>query len=186
MNAYTIIYSVGSALLLVGLYHRFQAARSDEPIDRQKEGWLLLIGIRLTALILAIVLYFAFRNPAPPNPALQWAGTTGFVVSAAWLAWMFISLGRNITDTVFTRRDAIFVSHDPYRYVRNPMYIGILGLGLALAVVLGSWLAAVLTLACFTQLAIRTKIEERYLVARFGDTYKAYISEVGRFWPYIL
>ncbi len=186
MTTNNIVYAAGAALLLVGIYHRLQAARSGEPINRRHEGWPLLIGIRFSGLALAVSLYFAFRDPSPPALSLQWAGTALFVVSAVWLAWMFISLGRNLTDTVVTRRDSYFVSHGPYKYVRNPMYTGILAAGLALALVLGSSLVALFTTACFVQLAIRTRIEERFLLARFGATYKSYMSEVGRFLPYIL
>ncbi|MSV31116.1 MAG: isoprenylcysteine carboxylmethyltransferase family protein [Bryobacterales bacterium] len=186
MNPYSIVYTIGAALLLVGGFHRLQAARSREPLNRRHEGWLLLVGIRLCGLAAAVSLYYGFRDPSPISPSLQWAGTVTFAGSAAWLAWMFISLGRNLTDTVVTRRAAVFVSHGPYKYVRNPMYIGVLAAGLSLAVVLGSWLVALFTVACFVQLAIRTRIEERFLLARFGETYKTYMSEVGRFLPYIL
>jgi len=181
-----IVYATGAALLLVGVYHRLNAARSREPINRRLEGWPLLIGIRLSGLAMFVALFLAFREPSPPVLRLQWAGTGLFVASAAWLAWMFVSLGRNLTDTVVTRREAYFVSHGPYNYVRNPMYIGILVAGLSLALVLGSWLVEVFVSTCFVLLAIRTRIEERYLIARFGETYKTYMSKVGRFLPYIL
>ena len=37
--------------------------------------------------------------------------------------------------------------------------------------------------ARFGLLALRTRIEERYLVERFGDKYRAYMDRVGRFFP---
>ena len=181
-----IVYITGASLLIVGAYHRLNAARSREPINRRLEGWPLLIGIRLSGLTMFVALFLAFREPSPPVLSLQWAGTGLFVAAAAWLAWMFISLGRNLTDTVVTRRKAYFVSHGPYKFVRNPMYTGILVAGLSLALVLGSWLVALFASTSFILLAIRTRIEERFLIARFGDTYKSYMREVGRFSPYIL
>ena len=35
----------------------------------------------------------------------------------------------------------------------------------------------------FSMLARRTRIEEIYLIARFGDEYRAYMTRVGRFFP---
>ena len=183
----SIVYLSGSLLLLIGAYHRIQAARSGESIDRRHEGWPLLIGIRLSALCAVIAIYRAFRAGSEPWSApVQWVCTAVFVLSCWWLAWMFISLGRNLTDTVVTRREAVFVCHGPYRFIRNPMYTGILVGGLTLAAIAGSWLGASFVVATFTLLAIRTRTEERFLVARFGDTYRSYMTEVGRFWPHIV
>ena len=96
---------------------------------------------------------------------------------------MFISLGRNLTDTVVTRRDAHFVDHGPYHYVRNPMYSGILIVGVSLGLALGTWLVPVAATVMFWILAKRTRIEETYLIARFGDQYRSYMTRVGRFFP---
>ena len=101
-----------------------------------------------------------------------------------WLSWMFISLGTNLTDTVVTRRNAHFVDHGPYRYVRNPMYTGILLLGASLGLALGTWLVPLAATAMFLILARRTRIEEAYLIERFGDQYLRYMTRVGRFFPH--
>ena len=75
------------------------------------------------------------RLPLPV--AVRWCGVAVLSAAVGLLCWMFFSLGRNLTDTVVTRSDATFVQHGPYRYLRNPMYTGLLlmgiGIGLALA-----------------------------------------------------
>jgi protein-S-isoprenylcysteine O-methyltransferase Ste14 len=96
---------------------------------------------------------------------------------------MFISLGPNLTDTVVTRRNAQFVDRGPYRYVRNPMYSGILMIGLSLGLALGTWLLPLAATVMFAILARRTRIEEIYLIAHFGDQYRTYMTRVGRFFP---
>ena len=96
---------------------------------------------------------------------------------------MFLSLGANLTDTVMTRRNAHFVDRGPYRYVRNPMYLGILMIGFSLGLALGTWLLPIASAVMFSILARRTRIEEAYLIARFGDQYRTYMTRVGRFFP---
>ena len=183
---YHTVYLLFAVFLPIGVYHRIQAARSGETIDRRQEGWPLLIGIRLSGIAYFVAIYAGFRQPPTLPAAVQWAGVALFAAALSWLVWMFVSLGPNLTDTVVTRRSAYFVSHGPYRYVRNPMYASIIPVGAALGLIQGNWLAPLLAVLCFTLLAIRTRIEERFLIARFGDTYKTYMREVGRFLPYIL
>src|SRR3982751_2620825 len=125
----------------VGVYYRIQSQRSGERLDRTKEGWPLLIGIRLCGLLTAGLTAAwlwkpeLFRWASYPMPVgVQWAGVAALACTFAWLIWMFHTLGRNLTDTVVTRRDAHFVYHGPYRFVRNPMYTGILMVGMSLGI----------------------------------------------------
>ena len=184
-TVYSAAYLILVLFFPIAIYHRLQAARTREPIDRRHEGWVLLIGIRLVALLTAGAVVKGFRRPPALAEIWQWAGVALLALAAAWLAWMFISLGRNLTDTVVTRKNSHFVSHGPYRYVRNPMYIGVLALGLALAILQGFWPVALGATVVFTLLAIRTRIEERFLLARFGQTYQDYMAKVGRFVPIV-
>jgi protein-S-isoprenylcysteine O-methyltransferase Ste14 len=174
----------------VGGYYRIQSQRSGERLDRTREGWPILIGIRLSGLITAAATMAWLWKPAlfgwascPVPAGARWVGVVGVACGVAWLIWMFRTLGRNLTDTVVTRRDAYFVSHGPYRFVRNPMYTGILILGMSLGLALGTWLLPVAASLTFTLLALRTHTEERYLIERFGDQYRDYMRRVGRFFP---
>jgi protein-S-isoprenylcysteine O-methyltransferase Ste14 len=175
---------------LAGAYYRIQSQRSGERLDRRKEGWPLLIGIRLLGLLTIMPTAWWLWRPATfiwagvPMPlSARWAGVAAFGCSVAWLLWMFHNLGRNLTDTVVTRRDAHLVEKGPYRFVRNPMYTGILMMGFSLGLALGTWLLPFGASLVFTLMAIRTRIEEKYLIARFGDRYRDYMNQVGRFVP---
>jgi hypothetical protein len=45
------LIGLGILFLVEGLYHRVRSTQSGERLDRLKEGWPLLIGIRLTGLV---------------------------------------------------------------------------------------------------------------------------------------
>ena len=135
---FTLI-AISLPFIAVGGYHRIQSQRSGERLNRTKEGWPIFIGVRLlglttfgsTAVWLWKPAWFKWASEPIP-PTLRWIGVASFAFAVAWLMWMFHTLGRNLTDTVVTRRDAHFVDRGPYRFVRNPMYTGILMVGMSL------------------------------------------------------
>jgi protein-S-isoprenylcysteine O-methyltransferase Ste14 len=186
----SVLIAVSLVFLAAGSYHRIRAAQAGDKLDRTKEGWIIMIGMRVAGLTAfgstAVWIWHPtwFDWAAYPMPEwVRWIGVAGFTLGVAWLIWMFISLGANLTDTVVTRRDSYFVERGPYRYVRNPMYTGILMVGASLGLALGTWLVPLAATAMFGMLAIRTRIEEMYLIARFGDQYRDYMTRVGRFFP---
>lgn len=75
----------------------------------------------------------------------------------------------------------VFVARGPYRFTRNPMYLGMALGALALAAAFDS-LGALLTFAPLIVLVEWGVIarEERYLAARFGAPYLEYRARVGR------
>jgi protein-S-isoprenylcysteine O-methyltransferase Ste14 len=184
------LIGLGILFLAVAIYHRIRSVMSGDRLDRTKEGWPLMIGIRLTGAATFGGTIAWLSNPSLFGWAalsvpewVRWTGVAGFAFSVFWLSWMFISLGSNLTDTVVTRECAHFVESGPYRFVRNPMYSGILLVGPSLGLGLGTWLLPVAATAMFWLLARRTSMEEKYLIARFGDQYREYMDRVGRFFP---
>jgi len=72
----------------------------------------------------------------------------------------------------------------PYARVRNPLYLGNLGISLGLALVAHSALLFALTgFLFFVQYAAIISVEEAFLRERFGAEYLAYCARVPRFWP---
>jgi len=104
--------------------------------------------------------------------------TVGALLAGACIA-AFVTKGRGTPAPFDPPRE--FVASGPYRYVRNPMYVGaamvILGAGLALSspavVLLG--LAFLLIMHLFVVL-----YEEPVLADRFGASYQRYRSSVHR------
>jgi protein-S-isoprenylcysteine O-methyltransferase Ste14 len=74
----------------------------------------------------------------------------------------------------------------PYRYTRNPMYLGHLIFMMGLAVTFWSWFALLLLAARAIWFHRRVLRDERRLEARFGAEYVAYRRQVSRWIPGIL
>jgi protein-S-isoprenylcysteine O-methyltransferase Ste14 len=74
----------------------------------------------------------------------------------------------------------------PYRFVRNPMYLGHLVFFTGLALVLGSWVAtAVLAFHAFW-FDRRVREDEAHLARLFGDSYREYCRDVKRWIPGVI
>lgn len=93
----------------------------------------------------------------------------------------FMSFRRARTTLIPNRPATMLVDTGPYRWTRNPMYLSLACLYLAVALWLDTWWAAVL-LAAVVLVIDRAVIarEERYLASAFPAEYEAYRSRVRR------
>jgi protein-S-isoprenylcysteine O-methyltransferase Ste14 len=114
---------------------------------------------------------------------LRWLGVALGLVGVALMYWTMSNLGKNLTDTVVTRRDATLVTAGPYRFVRHPFYVTAALLMLAVSLLSANLLMAFFGMGTIALLAIRTPNEERKLIERFGDSYRDYMARTGRFMP---
>ena len=176
--------------LPIGVYHRVRAG-SGERLSRRDEGLFVMVALRLFGLVTWLALLTYMINPrwmawsSLPLPAwLHWTGAAlGVLVLPPLLFWVFQSLGRNLTDTVVTRREHTLVTHGPYRWVRHPFYVvGFLGL-LAATLMTANWFVALTGAVVIGLLVYRTRTEEAKLMERFGDEYRVYRERTGAFFP---
>jgi protein-S-isoprenylcysteine O-methyltransferase Ste14 len=78
------------------------------------------------------------------------------------------------------------VTTGPYRYTRNPMYLGHLIFMLGLALSFASWPAAALLGFHVPWFNDRAREDEAQLRTLFGPAYEAYAARVKRWIPGIL
>lgn len=173
----------------IAAYHRAKSA-TDEKLDRRQEGIWLMIALRLCALpwlfgSLAWMINPAWMNwSSVPLPiGLRWCGLALVVLWGLLVVWTFRNLGKNLTDTVVTRRDHTLVTSGPYRYVRHPFYLAFVLALVGGSLVTANWFLLLAGLVPFALLVVRTPIEEAKLVERFGDEYRDYMQRTPRFWP---
>lgn len=188
---FRIALAIGAVLLLpVMIHHRVRSQSTREPLDRRQEGFFFLLTLRPIGLAGILGLFAFLIQPrwmewsSVPLPAcLRWAGVGICAWGGALVVWTLRTLGMNLTDTVVTRRAHTLVTTGPYRWVRHPFYLSalLISVGNALAAANGFLFAAgVLT---FILMAARSRIEERKLLERFADPYRAYRERTGRFLP---
>ncbi len=103
------------------------------------------------------------------------AGAALRVCGAAYLGASTVHRGGMVSDRI--------VADGPYRFVRNPLYLGTILHTVALAFLMRPD-AAVLAVALITLVQFRLiGREEPYLQERLGEAYTAYLSKVPRLLP---
>jgi protein-S-isoprenylcysteine O-methyltransferase Ste14 len=137
---------------------------------------LLLIHL-LAAFILNWLLPFPIAAPKP----VLWAGYVLVFIGLSLVFSAIYQFGKAKTTVDPHGSVSNIVRSGPYRFSRNPIYLGftciLIGLPLALGNVWGVILSPVLVLS-LNRLVIRH--EEAYLEGKFGDVYTNYKSRVRR------
>ena len=127
--------------------------------------------------------YLVVPAPVPVGRAISAIG--GLVLLIAGLGFMAaarVHFTRTGQSPIPWKPSPSLILQGPYRYTRNPMYVGMtlveLGVGLA-ANNLWISLFAVLALVIVHFIAVRP--EERYLSEKFGESYNDYLTQVRRY-----
>ncbi len=111
------------------------------------------------------------------------AGLLGsaFLAASLWLFWRsHRDLGESWFPALALGAEHRLVTHGIYSYLRHPMYTSQLLWGVAQALLLPNWLAGPAGLLAFLILyLVRVSPEERMLLERFGDEYRAYRARTG-------
>lgn len=177
-------------LMPVLAYHRLRSQATGETLDRRQEGWFILLTLRPIGLAHMAGLITYMINPARmawaalPLPVwLRWTGIALGVCAGSLLVWTLVTLGRNLTDTVVTRRAHSLVTRGPYRWIRHPFYVSIAVSVTANGLAAANWFLLATGWLTVALLVVRTRKEEALLVARFGEAYRSYMERTGRFVP---
>ena len=177
------------AVIAVTAPHRVRAG-TKEKLDRRKEGAFMLATLRPAGGVLWASIIFYMINPAwmawsammLPN-WLRWSGVACLLLCVALLIWTLPTLGTNLTDTVVTREHHTLVTRGPYRWIRHPFYVAMALVTTGSALIAANLFMFVSGAVVFALLALRSRVEEEQLAARFGDAYHEYKKRTGRFLP---
>ena len=117
---------------------------------------------------------------------LYWVGVAILVVGLGFSIAARRYLGTNWSGTVTLKHGHELIRSGPYRFVRHPIYTGILlgfvGSAIAIDEIRGV-LAVGLVIVAFL---VKIRLEERWMIEIFGDAYHRYRAEVRALLPYVL
>ena len=117
------------------------------------------------------------------------AGVTGLIVMGVSILFCIrarFELGRNWSGTIAVKQDHELVIRGPYRIVRHPIYTGLLGGFIGMAIIVGGWLAWLSVIAGLIAFLIRIPQEEKLMIELFGDRYLQYKNRTKTLIPFVI
>lgn len=113
-----------------------------------------------------------------------WAVWALLLLSALLGAWaLYANRPGNFNIRPTPRAAGALVRHGPYRWIRHPMYTGVITFGAGSALAAGTWPAAALLAALVTVLTVKSSLEERWMAEAHPD-YAMYRKQSWRFLPW--
>jgi len=158
-----------------------------------KRDWTSLIGLFLQALAYFCIWFYPLqRKQTLPvtfgSPVLEWGRTVLIVSIAVGSAWLVNAsarrLGKQWALAARLVEGHTLIQEGPYRFVRNPIYTGMLGMLVATGLATMrpiQLLFAILLFALGTFIRIRS--EERLLRQAFGAEFDEYARRVPALIP---
>lgn len=169
--------------LLLGACRRARSGTKARDANSLRLLWVV-IGLSIFA---AVQVAPRWRTAAIPAPAFCAAAGIACFSAGLILRWLSIVwLGRFFTVNVAIAHDHQLVESGPYRLLRHPSYTGALLAFLGFGLSLQNWAALLVILGPISfAFLYRIRVEERALLATFGDRYRAYQQRAKRLVPFI-
>jgi len=173
------------ALSLVFFAFLIQASMRKGSDSSAKRDNRSRLGIILQSVGIGLAGFGPVIPTLPLTDPLALAGSVAVVAlmggAIALFALSARALGQNWSVVARMRDDHQLVRHGPYAHVRHPIYVGMLLFLLGLATALGHFIQLVIAVPLFLAgTLIRTRIEDRLLADRFGDSFTAYAAKLRR------
>jgi|WetSurMetagenome_2_1015567.scaffolds.fasta_scaffold01620_12 protein-S-isoprenylcysteine O-methyltransferase Ste14 len=138
-------------------------------------------SLLLFVLVLAVFIMAASVDPGVLSerfaPDTIVTGLIGVTLTAAGLGfsgYARLHLGRNWSSMVMIKEGHQLIRTGPYRFVRNPMYTGMLTAFIGLVVAIGTVTALAALVILLISLWMKIAAEEELLMKKFGEEYERY------------
>lgn len=151
-------------------------------------------GERLIQLVFMVAAYFLMFNDqfsrgwlttrfVPASPGIGKFGVTVAVVGIALAIWARWHLGENWSATVTLKEGHELIRSGPYRYMRHPIYSGMLLAFVGTALALGEYRALISVAIVLVAFYTKAKKEELFLTQEFGEKFREHSRRTGMFLP---
>ena len=152
-----------------------------------------LAGRVLTIVSLAFAFELLFDNRLrlglldgrflPDCPEIGWVGIALTTLGVAVAIWARYCLGQYWSARVTLKEGHQIIRSGPYRFMRHPIYTGMLLATMGTAMVVGQWRGALAVTLLLVVHSLKARREERLLISEFGEEYATYRRSTGFLFP---
>jgi protein-S-isoprenylcysteine O-methyltransferase Ste14 len=148
--------------------------------------WYVVVQAALFVLVifgprtLRVALLWSSPDPQPGSLVGILFLLTGLLFAATGV----FNLGNNLTPLPCPKEDATLVRTGAYRFVRHPIYSGIIFMAFGWSLWVHGWLTFGYALLLFVFLDIKSRREELWLKEKFPE-YSAYQKRVRKLIPFV-
>lgn len=184
-----LVWGLGCAAYYIIRQPHQRRARKTPVADRRDHlREQALMTISFTGLFVVPLIYVFTGQPEFADyafhPVQAWLGTLVLVAGMVLLHRTHRDLGRAWSITLEIRDQHTLVTRGIYERLRHPMYAAFWLWAIAQALLLPNWVAGLSGLVGFgTLFFARVGHEERMMLERFGDDYRAYMARTYRLIP---
>ena len=146
-------------------------------------GLLIELVMPVSIALYAVYPAWVARLSLPFPISLRLSGAGLSIASLVFLCIVHRALGRHWSASLRLRDDHQLVITGPYARIRHPMYTGLIGNMIGLSLVASNLVVLLPRAIQISLLLLRTRKEERMMLAHFGDDYHAYMRRTGRLMP---
>lgn len=137
--------------------------------------------IALFCIALEILLKYFFERFNVIQDPYRYFGIIPVFLGASTMGWALYHFKKNETPFIPGQKPTFVVTEGPYKYTRNPMYLGMAYILLGIAFFLGNLLSLLGPLIFFIAINSRfIPFEEKLMQELFGKKYLEYKSRVRR------
>jgi protein-S-isoprenylcysteine O-methyltransferase Ste14 len=122
----------------------------------------------------------------PASTAIAVLGALLTMLGVAFACWARYVLGRNWSSVVQVKKDHELIQSGPYRWVRHPIYTGLLLAFLGTAMAIGEWRGLICVVIVAVSFWFKLKLEERWMRDNFGVAYENYMQRTTALIPGLL
>ena len=170
---------------LIFLLYWATSAREMKKIAHQEAPWRGLSILIIFVALLFLQEYVFHFDFIPHTAMIEVMGVIFCDLGIAFAIWARRHLGKSWNARPSIQEEHELVTTGPYRFVRHPIYTGVMIAVLGSTLVGGTFWFLIFILFCF-ELVWRIRIEERLMLQQFPNQYPDYKKRTKALIPFVL